>query len=60
MANHVVAQGLGSMEEDKPDQGQGQFALISSSTDGGGKLYYIETSGQTVEMTTANYGGDWT
>jgi hypothetical protein len=26
---------------------------------GMGAMYYIETSGQTVEMTTSNYGDTW-
>ena len=52
--------GWGQWKKISPTKAKGSLALISSSTDGGGKLYYIETSGQTVEMTTANYGGDWT
>lgn len=42
-----------------PTKAKGSLALISTSADGGGKLYYIEASGQTVEMTTSDYGDNW-
>jgi lysozyme len=37
---------------------KGTVALVSSG-DGAGSLFYIETSGQTVQMTTSNYGVSW-
>jgi lysozyme len=41
-----------------PTTAKGSVALISSGT-GAGSLFYIETSGQTVQMTTSNYGDSW-
>ena len=38
---------------------KGTLALTSAGT-GDGAIYYIETSGQTVEITTSNYGDTWT
>jgi hypothetical protein len=41
-----------------PTTAKGTLALTSSG-DGAGNMYYIETSGQTVEITTSNYGDTW-
>jgi hypothetical protein len=38
---------------------KGTLALTSAGT-GDGAIYYIEASGQTVEITTSNYGDTWT
>ncbi len=41
-----------------PTQAKGNLALTSSGG-GAGSLFYIETSGATVKMTTSNYGDTW-
>jgi hypothetical protein len=53
------AQGWGGWAKVSPTTAKGTLALTSAGT-GDGALYYIETSGQTVEITTSNYGGTWT
>lgn len=53
------AAGWGTWGKVSPTKAKGSLALISTSANGGGKLYYIEASGQTVEMTTSNYGENW-
>ncbi len=42
-----------------PTTAKGNPSLISWAT-GSGQLYYIEPSGQTVQMATTNYGNTWT
>jgi hypothetical protein len=53
------AAGWGVWRKVSPTKAKGTLALITTSADGGGKLYYIEASGQTVEMTTSDYGASW-
>ena len=48
----------GAWAKVSPTTAKGTLALTSSGT-GAGAMYYIETSGQTVEMTTSNYGDTW-
>jgi lysozyme len=48
----------GTWAKVSPTQAKGTLALTSSGT-GAGAMYYIETSGQTVEITTSNYGDTW-
>jgi hypothetical protein len=43
-----------------PTKAKGSLAVTATATDGQGKLYYIETSGKTVEMSTSNFGQTWT
>jgi Glycosyl hydrolases family 25 len=40
------------------DKAKGTLALTSSAN-GGGSMYYIESSGETVEVTTSDYGDTW-
>jgi hypothetical protein len=37
---------------------KGTLAL-TSSTNGGGSMYYIDASGETVEVTTSDFGDTW-
>jgi Glycosyl hydrolases family 25 len=41
-----------------PTKAKGTLALTSSGT-GAGAMYYIEASGETVELTTKDYGETW-
>ncbi|HUB37587.1 MAG TPA: GH25 family lysozyme [Streptosporangiaceae bacterium] len=41
-----------------PTKAKGTLALTSAGT-GDGAIYYIELSGQTVEINTSNYGDTW-
>jgi lysozyme len=50
--------GWGDWTKVSPTKAKGTLALTSSGK-GAGAMYYIETSGQTVEITTSNYGSTW-
>jgi lysozyme len=51
-------QAWGDWAKVSPTQAKGTLALTSAGT-GDGAMYYIETSGETVEITTSNYGDTW-
>ena len=48
----------GNWAKVSPTKAKGTLALTSAGK-GDGAMYYIETSGQTVEITTSNYGRTW-
>jgi Glycosyl hydrolases family 25 len=52
------ANGWGAWTKVSPTKAKGTLALTSSGK-GAGAMYYIDTSGQTVEITTSNYGETW-
>jgi GH25 family lysozyme M1 (1,4-beta-N-acetylmuramidase) len=51
--------GWGRWQQVSPTKAKGSLALIVTATDGGGKMYYIEPSGETIEITTTDYGTTW-
>jgi len=51
--------GWGAWARVSPTKARGSLALITVGASEG-KMYYIEMSGQTVELTTHNYGEAWT
>jgi lysozyme len=52
------AKGWGAWTKVSPTKAKGTLALTASGK-GAGAMYYIETSGATVEITTSNYGDTW-
>lgn len=53
-----LAGGWGTWAKVSPTKAKGSLALTSSGQ-GAGSLFYIEMSGETVEITTSNYGDTW-
>jgi len=52
------ANGWGAWKKVSPTKAKGTLALTSSGK-GAGAMYYIEPSGEAVEITTSNYGDSW-
>ena len=53
-------QGWGRWQKVSPTEAKGTLALIVTAAAGVGKMYYIERSGATIELTTTDFGTTWT
>ena len=52
-------QGWGRWQKVSPTEAKGTLAVIVTAAAGVGKMYYIERSGETIELTTTDYGTTW-